>query len=542
MLTDKELDEAAKQLADYRRNDSLHVILDKHQALIEYCRRLKSDYEEEREARERYKQMARGQERNPFVLVLVDADGYVFNDSLVAAGADGGSQAAQLLNDRIKASLRRKGLEHCETMVRLYANVVGLSKALNKAGLVGAEKRSLAPFIANFNRSYPLTDFVDAGELKENADFKLRGLLRLYAENAQCKHIFFAACHDAGYVSELTPYRNHSDRFTLIKTPGLYFHDEFTKLGLGIEELLGVFRPSGSSLDAVYPKPPQPASHSKSTPPTAPSSPAAAVGKALLPGNSEICHFYRIGKCRYGSACKNLHLNPQTMTLPVRTNSRLSRDWRSENEPSVYDGMGGSAATSRDGLHRTYLQQVDLLKQLPSKNDIPDGHVPVNKNEQRLDAYMAPPSAEAESRLRARSAGGRLCNAKQLTGSCNNPACEYDHGPLEEDLIPALEWLSRSLPCPKRSNCRNAACTSGHVCQRPDCKQYGTGKAYCKIGYPLHSIDLAVDHYVPATAGRKAGGNDDQDRSPSVTPSPITEDEEDDDGGANGSGGSLYTN
>ena len=53
------------------------------------------------------------QERNPFVLFLVDGDGYVFNESLVAKRGEGGSIAAQMLNDEIKVSLRRKGLEHC---------------------------------------------------------------------------------------------------------------------------------------------------------------------------------------------------------------------------------------------------------------------------------------------------------------------------------------------------------------------------------------------------------------------------------------------
>jgi carbon monoxide dehydrogenase subunit G len=73
---------------------------------------------------------------------------------VVAAGQEGGTRAAKLLNDTIKASQRKKGLEHCETMVRVYANIAGLSKALAKANLLGADKRSLAPFIANFNRSY----------------------------------------------------------------------------------------------------------------------------------------------------------------------------------------------------------------------------------------------------------------------------------------------------------------------------------------------------------------------------------------------------
>lgn len=80
MLDDKEIDDAANRLADYRRNDALNDILAHYETLLSDYKRLKSDYEEEREARERWKRQARGQERNPFVLVLVDADGYVFND------------------------------------------------------------------------------------------------------------------------------------------------------------------------------------------------------------------------------------------------------------------------------------------------------------------------------------------------------------------------------------------------------------------------------------------------------------------------------
>lgn len=548
MLTDREIDEAAHQLADFRRSDALTQILDSHDRLLEKYRRLKSDYEEERDARERYKQLARGQERNPFVLVLVDADGYVFNDSLITAGADGGSQAAQLLNDSIKASLRRKGLEHCDVMVRVYANVAGLSKALSKAGLVGAEKRSLAPFIANFNRSYPLTDFVDAGEFKENADFKLRGLLRLYAENAQCKHIFFAACHDAGYVSELTQYRNHRDRFTLIKTSGLYFHDEFSKLGLGVEELPGVFRSTGSALDAIYPKPQQPMSHNNSTtankptPALAPSSPAAAKNQSPVTG--DYCQFYRMGKCRYGEHCKNLHSTPQTSSLPIRNN------WRSEAGPpgSDHDGVKIPTKWRENNPPKTYGQQVDIIRQLPKKKDIPEGLIAVNKNQQRLDAYIQPPTADAESRLKSRSAVRRLCNAQQLNGFCNNPKCEYDHDSLEEDLKPALEWLSRSLQCPKRGACRIATCTAGHVCQKPDCKYRG-GKAFCKLSHNSHFDDLAVDRFVPAVSRQSTNGEHDsstQDHSvrsisnhSSSDPASPSEDEDEEDTDAAGSGGLL---
>lgn len=65
--------------------------------------------------------------------------------------------------------------DQCQVMVRVYANLSGLSKALAKAGLVGQEARSLAPFSSSFTRAVDLCDFVDAGDKKDGADFKIRG-------------------------------------------------------------------------------------------------------------------------------------------------------------------------------------------------------------------------------------------------------------------------------------------------------------------------------------------------------------------------------
>ncbi|RYP31910.1 hypothetical protein DL766_004195 [Monosporascus sp. MC13-8B] len=488
MLSDQEIEHNAKQLADYKRSDTLPDILERYANLIEDYKRLKSDYEEEREGRERYKQMARGQERNPFVLVLVDGDGYVFDDELVRDGTEGGSRAAKRLNDTVKHSLRRKGLEGCEIMVRAYANLVGLSKALYKVGLCGAEKRSLAPFTAGFNRSYGLNDFVDAGELKENADFKLRAMLRLYAENAQCKHIYFAACHDVGYVSELIPYRGNRDRFTLISTPSLRFHDEFAKLGMNVEELPGVFRTA--PLDSVY-KPG--VSWGPSKPLGAALSPAATTSPAS--DGQKICQFYQIGKCKYGKGCKNQHIDTRQFSF------QTGRAAKPENDPSnsfsrVVDQL---SASTRENSNSDLSHMRNEFSLLPRNDEIPKGYVAINQTEHRLDVYIPPPSSEVMARFKLRSENRKLCNNKHLAGSCENEGCEYDHNPVPDDLKPALELLSRSMPCPKRGACRNANCIYGHVCQRADCKHRG-GKVFCRFPYLTHFESLALDSVVPGVA------------------------------------------
>lgn len=66
--------------------------------------------------------------------------------------------------------------DQCRIMVRVYANILGLSKTLARMGMVGHEARSLSPFTSAFNRAQDLFDFVDAAEKKEGSDFKIRGM------------------------------------------------------------------------------------------------------------------------------------------------------------------------------------------------------------------------------------------------------------------------------------------------------------------------------------------------------------------------------
>ncbi|RKK10479.1 hypothetical protein BFJ65_g14477 [Fusarium oxysporum f. sp. cepae] len=327
MLPDETIDRAADTLAKFRNNNALNDILDQYAVLIEDYKRLKSDYEEEREGRER---------------------------------------AAKQLNDTLKDSLRRKGLESCEVMVRMYANLTGLSKTLCKSGLSGAEKRSFSSFAAGFNHSYGLADFIDAGELKENADFKLKAILRLYAENAQCKHIYFAACHDVGYVSDLIPFRGNRERFTLIRTPSLLFHKEFDRLGMNVEELPGVFR---------Y----VPLTYAYSTP----QSKTSVTNISTSSKGNAVCSLYMRGNCRYGSGCRFSH-----------GDSKTSSQNSTPSPPTVGTSTKNFASDWRHGSTHAANSNIECL---PRKEDITDGFVAINADEDRLDAYLPALDPEANS-------------------------------------------------------------------------------------------------------------------------------------------------
>ncbi|KAI1165386.1 hypothetical protein F5B18DRAFT_669467 [Nemania serpens] len=505
MLTDREIDDAAKKLAEFRARSAEEDFLKRYADLLISYRQLKSDLEEEKLTRERYKQLARTQERSPFALVVVDGDGYIFNDRFLHQGADGGSQAAHHLNHVVKQSLREKSLDNCDIMIRVYANLANLSRTLNRNGLATADKRSLSPFVANFNRSYGLADFIDAGELKENADFKIRALIGLYAENAQCKHIFIAACHDVGYLSELTRFRGDRSRVTLIRSPGLLFHNRFFGLDLGIEEFPGVFRTVPLDAPTFSAKPNAGASPMKSLHSAGPST----TGHTTYQGNGsresqKTCQFYQTGKCRFGVDCKNAHIDNRTPMPAYSARTPFSpqinnHDDHNTDITSGFSRVRTSATASvyeSDGSSPNVTPvRMDLADQLPKKRDIPDGHIAVNNTLQRLDAYMPPPSPAASARLRELSSNKKFCNSKQLTGFCPNENCSFEHDPLPEELLPALEWLSWSLPCAQRRGCKVQSCVLGHICQNMEC-QYRGGKSKCKLPVQAHT-DLVFDRYEP---------------------------------------------
>ena len=514
MPSERELDQTAAQLADFSKANEEHYktlmkVMEKYSTLMGDYKRLKSDYEEERDSRERYKQMARGQERNPFVLVLIDGDGYVFDDDLVSGGAEGGQKAAALLNDALKFSLRSRGLEHCRIMVRVYANVAGLSKALSKVKLAGPEKRSLAPFVASFNRSNDLFDFVDAGELKENADFKIRAMFRQFVDNAQCRHIYFAGCHDVGYISELTPYNGNRDRITLMRTPA--FHNEFLKLGLRAEDFPNIFR--GTQLEG------QPAVSSMKT------TPAPTFAQAAAPANDgqSICSFYQKGLCKYGNGCRFLHVKKGANGTSA--NGSSSTDWRTPRENSAGDQstfQANNVSKSDNDFMRHSINQspvplpADLESKLPEEGAIPPGSIPVNKDHQRLDAYLQPISPHEKSAFNARIHVRKLCNNFQLKGSCpSGKDCDFDHSYVSPGELKCLRLVIRNNPCPRKGGCRAMECLNGHICQKSDCRYRG-GSNFCKIPAFMHHIDLKLAGYEPANMPAKGGSIDNIDETETV--------------------------
>ena len=507
MPDERQLAQAAIQLAESKQQHSIiGDILENYGRLLQDHKRLLSDLEEERDRREFYKQQAKGQDRDSYVLVLIDGDGYVFADDLISKYVDGhrkcteegGLKAADLLDNAIKNDLKTRGLDKCRVEALVYANVAGLSKALARQGLAGQHSRSLAAFATGFTRGRSHFDYVDAGELKEGADFKLKAKFESAIANVQCKHIYFAGCHDVGYVNLLQPYCGRSEqssRITLLKGPA--FHAGFSALGLQIQEPYGEFR-------NIFRATPIEVSHNSGANGRGPPQPPPIINPASLnrpdTPSPPVCKFYLQGRCSYGKDCKNLHPPKNIANGPVTSsNIRARQDIESQQEKAA--------------------------RMLPREAPEP-GLIPVNSQDYRLDLYHPTPSSEQLRTWKEHTSKIKVCNNYHLGLGCDTNGCQYDHQPLSAEQLETLRIMNRNTPCKFQGACRKKDCPKGHVCEK-DCRGSAI-PGMCKLPGRAHNMDFSVAKWVPAEADiHRTASFDEVEESGDQD-----EDDDDDEGGA----------
>lgn len=105
------------------------------------------------------------QERDAFVLLLIDGDGMIFNDDLIKKGELGGKEAASMLWDAVKdyvhAELPTLPLDY-KIMTRIYANLRGLGDVCHRIGIL-QHPSVIEEFARGLTGSKHLFDFVDVG-------------------------------------------------------------------------------------------------------------------------------------------------------------------------------------------------------------------------------------------------------------------------------------------------------------------------------------------------------------------------------------------
>lgn len=119
------------------------------------------------------------QDRDPYVLLLIDGDGMIFEDKLIDQGEVGGREAAghlwNAITDHIHQNIPDLGSDY-RIVTRIYANLKGLGEVCNKAGIL-SRPSLMDEFARGFTGSKQLFDFVDVGMGKDRADDKISGTI-----------------------------------------------------------------------------------------------------------------------------------------------------------------------------------------------------------------------------------------------------------------------------------------------------------------------------------------------------------------------------
>ena len=103
------------------------------------------------------------QDRDAFILVLIDGDGMIFDDKFISRGEIGGKEAAQKLWSSVTEFVQKGHLDlpsDFKVVTRIYANIKGLGDVCHRSGIV-ERPEVLEDFARGFTGSKQLFDFVD---------------------------------------------------------------------------------------------------------------------------------------------------------------------------------------------------------------------------------------------------------------------------------------------------------------------------------------------------------------------------------------------
>lgn len=111
------------------------------------------------------------------VYCVIDGDGNIFADELFAKGKEGGKEAARLLEREITNHISNHISNHnvpFSIWLHIYFNRNGLKNTLRKCKVCSSEQ--FEDFCLGISQASPRFALIDAGQGKEAADIKIKGL------------------------------------------------------------------------------------------------------------------------------------------------------------------------------------------------------------------------------------------------------------------------------------------------------------------------------------------------------------------------------
>ena len=150
--------------AAVRKRDQIEFTCDSYQVKLEHAERAFSDFQ-------------KAANRDRFVLLLVDGDNTLFLNDYIKDGFDGGEKAARDLHEAVFEYLKDKpSFQHDFKIIgRVYLNLEGMSKTY-KACRIISNQNIFHEFTRGFNKTHEQLEIVDAGNVKEAADTKIKGM------------------------------------------------------------------------------------------------------------------------------------------------------------------------------------------------------------------------------------------------------------------------------------------------------------------------------------------------------------------------------
>jgi hypothetical protein len=315
------------------------------------------------------------------------------------------------------------------------ANTLTVSRVLT-------DRFDLTKFSQAFNLAKSLYNFVDVGPGKEHADHKLREHLRFYLSDVQCKHVYFAGCHDTGYIPVLEEYSSISTqaaRITLVETGN--YDRGFTRLGLGRTSMAEVF-------NAVQPP-----------------DLASATSRAGI---------------------QNAPVSTEPNTMATSSQPLVTPSLPAHTQPQ--------ATVSYANVGRAQSNAPTTLSIAPTRPDDPMKFMSLNASDQRIDQVLPkfnPVANDAFKKLVEKN-GQNFCNRFHISGRCSVIHCNHIHGlRLSGNPLLILKHKARANRCGDGTYCYDVDCTSAHHCL------YGGMRCHGNCGMTeTHNMDLV---------GRKSG-------------------------------------
>ncbi|POS69210.1 C-x8-C-x5-C-x3-H type zinc finger protein [Diaporthe helianthi] len=439
----------ALRQADEDRRALFEEVLTKYKDLIELHGDLASDLSDLKLVNRTLNSSIRGlsaeldslkqqEDSKSLVGVFIDGDGAKFHEHLVRDGLEGGELAAQNLKDAIKKQLKdlypNDNTGNWQIIVWYITALDGLASVYHGALSQNMEyhgvsfRDCLRLFAIGINRGADYNfNFIDVGggnndlKLKEITDAKLRETFKIMLPH--CRHVFFAGCHDEGYVTFLSPYKHDqkiAPKITLIESHNT--RPKFHELGFRMTKFPGIFRTE----DFSHP--------TKLHPP--------AISTAVLQDRN-----------RANGVASPPQLLESRAPTPVMSPS----------------GAGSWASSARNGM--TSSSKVIDIKPAKRASDVKKFYL-VNAQNERVDGPLpkAPPQAHESllNRIERENGGRNFCNQCNFFDpeTCSTQA-DFKHG--KADLTPGEELVLRQkvrgILCPQGSWCEVFDCPFGHHCR-----------------------------------------------------------------------------